>query len=455
MNDLTPANANRLAVGIARSRGIPYQEAEKILRTLSLRVVADQDYLSRVAGQSALLTVVNCAHRAFLGGVDVRVPAGIASRLPLGPLARVDELTPLTGCIPAIIESPTLTLFLGTPAADAKHDDILVQCDGWRGGASDVSVPAAFANGDVDDFALGGILAGGIAVHRAFVRALGLPGRCLDGPSGLSLWDPYSNWLEPVSVPRLRNIPTRYWMLGLGHLGQAFLWSLALLPHPQPSEVQFLLNDFDRIDAANYGSGLLCLPGAAGRMKTRHCAEWLERLGFQTTICERPFGTHTQRREDEPGVALCGFDQAEPRLHLDQADFGLVINAGLGGTLADFDQADIHVFPNARHSAREIWQPQVRPARVVDPKVAALFEQGPQTCGQLAIDIAGKSVSTSFVGAMTAALSVAELLRTFNHGIRFDEISFNARWIGDLMTQESTHSFTASAVGALGYAARY
>lgn len=455
MNDLTPANANRLAVGIARSRGLLYRDAEEILRTLSVRVVADQNCLSRVAGQSALLTVLNCAHRAFLGGVELKMPAGVPSHLPLGGRAFIDELIPLTGCMPTSINSPTLTIYLGGPDGDARPDDILVHCDGWRGGASDVGSPAAFANGDADDFALGGILAGGIAVHRAFVRMLGLPARGLDGPSGLSLWNPQGDWLTTINAAHLRNIPTRYWMLGLGHLGQAFLWALAMLPHPRPAEVEFLLNDFDRIDDANFGSGLLCVPGAAGRKKTRHCATWLESLGFQATICERPFGSSTRRTKDEPGVAFCGFDRAEPRVELDQAGFGLVINAGLGGTLADFDQADIHVFPSARHSAREIWQPQVGMTRTVDPTVAALFVQGPQACGQLAIDIAGKSVSTSFVGAMAGALSISELLRTFNRGTRFDEISFNARWMGDLATKPSTHPLTASAVGALGYADCY
>jgi hypothetical protein len=224
--------------------------------------------LSRVAGQAAFLTVVNCAHRAFLGGVEIKIPSGIPSQLPLGGRASVDDLIPLTGCIPTAGRNPVLTIYLGRPDADAKPDDVLVHCDGWRGGASDVGAPAAFSIGDADDFALGGILAGGIAVHRAFVRALGLPARGLDGPSGLSLWSPHDDWMATISGEHLRNLPTRYWILGLGHLGQAFLWTLAMLPHPRPSEVEFLLNDFDHIDEANFGSGLLCVAGVAGRKKT-------------------------------------------------------------------------------------------------------------------------------------------------------------------------------------------
>jgi len=38
------------------------------------------------------------------------------------------------------------------------------------------------------------------------------------------------------SKPLLSNLPNRFWVLGLGHLGQAFLWNLALLPFPNRQE---------------------------------------------------------------------------------------------------------------------------------------------------------------------------------------------------------------------------
>jgi hypothetical protein len=144
-------------------------------------------------------------------------------------------------------------------------------------------------------------------------------------------------------------------MLGLGHLGQGYLWSLAFLPFPHAGSVEFLLHDFDQIDESNFGSGLLCVQGALKRKKTRHCADWLEHLGFSTRITERRFTTVDRRGDADPAIAFCGFDNVSARQGLDTAGFGLVLECGLGGGLADFDQIDVHTFPSRRHSAHSLW----------------------------------------------------------------------------------------------------
>ena len=41
--------------------------------------------------------------------------------------------------------------------------------------------------------------------------------------------------------------------------------------------------------------------------------EWLELRGFDTIIEERPFGEWSSRTASEPGIALCGVDNAETR----------------------------------------------------------------------------------------------------------------------------------------------
>jgi hypothetical protein len=70
---ITPDRAHRLAIGLARWRNISYADAEHILRTLSIRIVADAESCSRSAGQAALLSAINSAQRAFLGGVEVQL----------------------------------------------------------------------------------------------------------------------------------------------------------------------------------------------------------------------------------------------------------------------------------------------------------------------------------------------------------------------------------------------
>jgi len=90
------------------------------------------------------------------------------------------------------------------------------------------------------------------------------------------------------------------------------------------------------IEAANVGSGLLCTPEAVGRKKVRHCAAWLDNLGFTTTVTERKYTEHDHRSEDEPGIALCGFDRAQPRSFLGKTGFGMAVECGLGDSLADY-----------------------------------------------------------------------------------------------------------------------
>ena len=47
-------------------------------------------------------------------------------------------------------------------------------------------------------------------------------------------------------------LPREFWALGLGHLGNAYLWSLATLPYPQSRrDVEIFLNDFDRVEPEN------------------------------------------------------------------------------------------------------------------------------------------------------------------------------------------------------------
>lgn len=450
MVGVTPDNANRLAGGIARTKRIPYSEAVQILEKLTVRIVADSASCERVSGQAALLSAINSAQRAFLGGINVCAPLHNQALLPQLRERTLKEAITLAGYTPTPIKEPTHTIYIGSPDVSAKADDVIVHCDAWRGGSSDVGNPAAFLIGDADNLSLGGTFAGASAVHRCFVRATNLPSRLLGNPCGISLWDPNSDWLSPVSDQHLTTLPNRLWTLGLGHLGQAFLWNMAFLPFKDPKEVEFWLNDFDTISESNLGSGVLCNKDSIGRRKTRHCAEWLELLGFDTVITERHFGTNWNRTEDEPSVAFCGFDSAKSRLHLDSAGFDLVFECGLGGSLANFDQTEMHVFPNKRKSAHDLWKQYVNKKPVIDPSIVALFQDHNEVCGQLAIEVSGNSVSTSFVGLMAGALAVSEILRTFNRGHRFDTINFNARCREDLELRNSTHPFTASALAAMG-----
>jgi hypothetical protein len=224
--------------------------------------------------------------------------------------------------------------------------------------------------------------------------------------------------------PALESSPKDLWMLGLGHLGQAFIWNFALLPYANPNEARFFLQDFDYAVRGNFTSGLLCEEHNIGKRKTRICAKWLESRGFRTLITERPFDSHTKRTGDEPFVACCGFDSAEPRRLLESAGFDLVIECALGADTARFDRVMVHTFPDASRSADEIWASP--PDSPLDERLLDAFETDGD-CGILAETLARKAVSTSFTGAYAGALVAGEVLRALHGGIRCELIHAHLR----------------------------
>jgi hypothetical protein len=450
--EITPENANRLALGLARQRRIHYRDAEALLRSLTLKLVINAESCRSLAFQAALLTAFNSGNRAFLGGVSVEMPDAVKLLLPLPGFQTLNEALRFTGFAPRANASASETIFFGHTPAVQTDNSCRADCDGWRGAVSDFDDTVDFEYEKSDDIALGGVFAGGLAVHRCFLKAAGIQARSLEVPIGLSLWMPGTDWHKPVSPsPLLFNLPNRLWLLGLGHLGQAFLWNLALLPFPQRREIELLLQDFDLFEPGNLGSGLVCTPRAVGQRKTRVCADWSENLGFTAKITERRYTEHDRRHETEPPIALCGFDRAKPRSFLEKTGFGLIVECGLGDGPADFDTIHIHSFPNSINSAEGLWGDIPENGRAVDEQEAKLFEEEGETCGQLAIDTAGKAVSTSFVGAMAGALVTAELLRVFNGGNSFEEQFLTPRNMIDTEFCKSPRVIRPADLAALGF----
>ena len=152
-------------------------------------------------------------------------------------------------------------------------------------------------------------------------------------------------------------LPEKFWMLGLGHLGQAYLWNIAFLPYKDRSKITFL-QDTDRMVKANWSAGLLCDDEKLlMNIKTRICSNWLEKKGFKTRIIEKKFDESTKRNDEdeEPLLAICGFDSAKSRVSLEMAGFDLIVEAAVGGTLSTFDCISLHTFPNSEKTPHEIW----------------------------------------------------------------------------------------------------
>jgi hypothetical protein len=426
----TPINEetlNRLAKAIMVKHSVGYEEAVAMLSRFRLNIVCDDSIRNSPSRQAALLTAINTGKRAFHGGVTVSMPPNIPCLFKWPGNRTLNSIANLVGARfgePVHDEfSHTLFLVQGK-VAEPVEGSFALSCSGWRGGIIPAGMTLDLAPGP--DFALGGIAAAALGVAHGFLRVSGISTRMVEEPQGISLWRPDFPWTTPEAVgPTIEILPKNLWMLGLGHLGQGYLWALSFLPFAKPDKMHFLLQDFDKAVVGNFTSGLLCETHNVGKRKTRLCADWLEDRGFCTTIVERPFDASTVRAGDEPYIACCGFDSAEPRRLLESAGFDLVVECALGSETARFDRIILHTFPDASKTAKEIWA-ATPSAQLVDKNLVEQFTVSGD-CGILAETLARKAISTSFAGAFAGALVAGELLRALHGGIRCEYIHCHLR----------------------------
>ncbi|MEO9611583.1 MAG: hypothetical protein ABJG86_19135 [Nitratireductor sp.] len=404
------------------------EEAERMFAEYRLSVSVGADIAHSPTLQATLLTIVNSARRSFLGGVEVDV--AVDSPL-LVPLSRHENLgaavRALGGRITTKISTATPLICLGN-VPDKAENPIAIRAtfDGWTGGILPLS-QSTKRLGEKQEFAPAGVLAGALAVTEAFQflrRNQPLAGR---REAGLSLWRPELSWQDSAARgPQIDRLPSSLWLVGLGNLGQAYLWTLGMLPYASPSEVQLVLQDFDVLAPSNESTSLLTTADVVGIHKTRAMAQWAQQRGFRSTIIERRFDANFRAWPDEPSLALCGVDNALARAALEDVGFGRIIEAGLGGGTADFLGFRTHVFPGVR-KARDVWKPtaQSDESRIDLPAYEKLSAAGLDRCGLTRL--AGRTVGAPFVGAIAGAVVIAETLRAVNGAHAYDLIDGHLR----------------------------
>ena len=260
--------------------------------------------------QAALLTAVALARRVFLGGVSVApLPdAPLAVPLPFGTTL-AEAIVGLGASIGEPAAGTPVIEIGGAPSARCAPFHVRAVFAGWRGGI--VPAPAEAAPVPAPVMALAPMLAAALAVNEAFLYVSGHVGVAGRRAVGLSLWDPAPacDWLgATVTEPVLSLLPARLWLIGLGHLGQAYLWALGLLPFARPQDLSLVLQDVDIITPSTESTSILSDSTLINIKKTRAMAAWAERRGFSTVIHERLFDASFRRQDDEPAVALCGLD---------------------------------------------------------------------------------------------------------------------------------------------------
>jgi len=391
------------------------EHAERIFHGFRLSLTIGAAESRSPAHQAALLTAIALARRVFFGGVSVNGPLDVPLAVSLLPANSLASAVRQLGAVVATeVDSsiPRITIG-GPPRKRASTFDVRAAFGAWRGGVvpSDMRAPD-----DPAAMPLAPMLAAALAVSEAFafVRGEGaMPGH---RDVGLSLWKPEEDWVHGVEAegPPLKLLPSRLWIIGLGHLGQAYLWGLALLPYRQSSGATLFLQDMDVITPSTESTSILTDHTLIGQHKARAMAGWAERRGFETLLCERRFDGNTLRRQDEPGVALCGVDNALARRSLDAVGFDLVVEAGLGRGYDDFRALRVHTLPASR-PASDIWRSEeTRQVGLDLPAYRRLKTEGMDQCGVTLL--AGKAVGAPFVGAVAATLVLSEVLRALHGG---------------------------------------
>ena len=390
-------------------------EAEALFQGFRLSIAFVPMDVGDPVEQAALLTAVALGRRVFLGGVTVagRLDAPATGPLPFGATL-ADAVRALGGAVgDGDADAPTIVI--GERQARREGFSVRAMADGWRGGVVPAHADVERAPGPANPLA--GMLAAAVAVNEAFLHVTGskAAGRA---PVGLSLWRPEASvdWLTAdPSEPALAFLPSRLWLIGLGHLGQAYLWGLGLLPYRTPGDVRLVLQDVDVVTASTESTSILTDGAVMGAQKTRAMAAWAERRGFRASILERLFDADFRRRPEEPAIALCGLDNAAGRRALDQVGFDMIVEAGLGRGHRDFRTLRLHTLPGARPTA-EMWKVTPGGERVEDrPAYTKLVADGVlDRCGMTLL--AGKAVGAPFVGAVAATLVLSEILRLLHGG---------------------------------------
>lgn len=413
-----PDSLHRLVKQVIDSgRAESVAEAEAMFRGYRLAVEIGRTAAEDPVNQAALLTVVALARRVFLGGVNVAGSLGTAlsTPLPLGQTLGTAVKALGAGIGDGAPGIPTIVIG-GGPRGRREGFCIRTAATGWRGGILPIHSTLAPAPGPV--LPLAGMLSAALAVSEAYRYADG--GMSIAGrrAMGLSLWQPEADadWLAADSEePELTYLPSRLWLIGLGHLGQAYLWGLGILPYRRSSDLSLVLQDVDVITDSTESTSVLTHTELVGQKKTRAMAAWADSRGFETSIYERLFDADFRRQQSEPGVALCGLDNASYRRALDRVGFDMVIEAGLGSGYRDFRTMRLHTLPGPRPAA-QIWNRAAATETVEDrPAYKRLVKDGTlDQCGMTML--AGKAVGAPFVGAVAATLVLSETLRHLHGG---------------------------------------
>jgi len=344
------------------------------------------------AAQIQALTVINCAARSFMGNVALR--------------GRIDVPLTVRGFTGTTLADFIQRLAPDRPATPGPWPVVALN------GADDPSAIRPWACGST--FGLGPVLTAEDASVAASVAAAGLA--VSEAFSVMRGDNPYAgrrhvslDLCQVVRPPHAKDTPLSgnlqgLWLVGLGHLGQAYAWVLGFLP---PSNKEIVLQDTDIITASTLSTSLISFPPDIGMAKTTVVENWLTALGWHVRVVARDFDAQQRCQQDDPRIALFGVDNAVARRAIEGAGFEHVVDVGLGAGYRDFRAVRVRSFPGSSF-ASEIWASEPAQPAAQAPAYLNLARETGDQCG--VTTLATRAVGAPFVGAVAAGLAITAAL---------------------------------------------
>lgn len=367
-----------------------YEEAQALFSTFKLRIRVQAGFTAVAAAEATVLTLLNAAPKTFLGGVELVGPleerctrAWFAS-MSLGEVAHQLGISTATS---AVDDVPTIYVGDCSPIETAFCLGICIQPDGFTlsPNQSTLGTPKCPVEA--------GVAAAGAALNEAFqyvYRKAPLAGQR------------EIRWKLPSTIQNAHMCSL--WVIGLGHLGQAFLWTAALTGGDHLPRV-IRLSDYDTVSQSSLSTCLLVNARDVGRKKVDVVAEQLEMFGIKVQRDYERLDLDAGIVGSEQDIVVVAVDNMALRRSLDRLHATRVLEAGIGDGADAFTRIQLHAFPGSR-KARDIWTGEdIRATRAVDiskPAYQSLLATSGDECGTTLV--AGRSVATPFVGAFAGAV---------------------------------------------------
>lgn len=379
------------------------EDALTIFSGYGVRLILSDEVACSPAQQIIALTVINAAARSFQGNVQVSGSTNVVLTLPGFEGIRLSQFESWVGVNPACRPTNAWpTIYIGACDDTAVGKVLVLWTSGWTFGIGG-QAPSADA---MEAFAPACVAAGALAVSEAFSML-----RCDNPYAGrravsFSLWSMKNDAAQPPEKTST-TLDGGLWCVGLGHLGQAYCWTLSLMADMVTGPL--VLQDSDIVTPSTLTTSVLSAPADIGRKKTRVVADWMEHRGLETRLVERRFDAATRVTVGEPMTALFGVDNLSARRACEAAGFSLVLDAGLGSGYKDFRSLRVRCFPGASFADR-IWAADAETiTKPLAPAYEAMLAAGNDPCG--VTTLATRAVGAPFVGCYASAVLIAELLR--------------------------------------------